>query len=77
MFSKGKGLPQMPSEMQAKEKSVRLNTSSCVQLNLKFIIDLTLFFFAICRLVVYVYEYLMNLGAKNSAQTFLSEVNTF
>ena len=28
----------------------------------------------IIRLAIYVYEYLMHLGAKNSAQTFLSEV---
>lgn len=29
------------------------------------------------RLAHYVYEYLTHLGAKNSAQTFLTEVNNF
>lgn len=49
MFAKNKGAqqqPQLPSDIQAKEK-----------------------------LAHYVYEYLMHLGAKQSAQTFLQEVS--
>lgn len=49
MFAKNKGQqqqPQLPSDIQAKEK-----------------------------LAHYVYEYLMHLGAKQSAQTFLQEVS--
>ena len=30
-----------------------------------------------CRLALYVYEYLLHVGAQKAAQTFLSEVSVF
>lgn len=33
------------------------------------------FFMFLCRLALYVYEYLLHVGAQKSAQTFLSEVS--
>lgn len=35
----------------------------------------TVFFIFMCRLALYVYEYLLHVGAQKSAQTFLSEVS--
>lgn len=32
-------------------------------------------FLFLCRLALYVYEYLLHVGAQKSAQTFLSEVS--
>lgn len=34
----------------------------------------SVFAFSLCRLALYVYEYLLHVGAQKSAQTFLSEV---
>lgn len=34
-----------------------------------------LFSLFVCRLALYVYEYLLHVGAQKSAQTFLSEVS--
>lgn len=35
----------------------------------------TVFCIFLCRLALYVYEYLLHVGAQKSAQTFLSEVS--
>ena len=32
-------------------------------------------FFFVCRLALYVYEYLLHVGAQKAAQTFLNEVS--
>lgn len=43
--------------------------------NLKYTDDVYIFFCVYCRLALYVYEYLLHVGAQKSAQTFLSEVS--
>ena len=80
MYAKNKGL-QVPSDIQARDKYAP--TQLVDRLN----VDVSLAFNhkqhlqhnnnnKQQRLIVYVYEYLMQLGAKNTAHSFLSEVGS-
>jgi pimeloyl-CoA synthetase len=63
-----------PSNGHCRNSSKReVSTLDFVNIRIKKII--TNLNFITKRLALYVYEYLMHLGAKNSAQTFLQEVN--
>ncbi len=66
MYAKGKG-STAPSDAQAREKYDAAALRSPLQTALNI--------FTICfRLALYVYEYLLHVGAQKAAQTFLNEV---
>ena len=47
----------------------------CKSADFSVIFFVTITFYFYCRLALYVYEYLLHVGAQKSAQTFLSEVS--